>query len=233
MIQGFGQIYGRTSMTQGRNAMSDYKFVIPTTDSGTQNKLNQFKAGFKANFAALGYVAGDSTAVDNAANNFSAALTASDAAKAAAANAVDYKDKTKQSSSSTIRTWAQRVKTNPAATPAILASMGITPASAPAGPVTVPTDLSATPSASGTCTLRWSANGNVSTTNYVLESNTNGAGWVWLGSTTKKSFTDGGAIPGVPKLYRIRAQRAGSTSAPSAQASIYGGEEELTLKIAA
>lgn len=213
--------------------MPEYKFSIPNSDSGTQNKLNQFKAGFKIHFSALGYDAADSAEVDNAAINFSTALSASDAAKATAANAVDQKDKTKQSSTSTIRGWAQRVKTNPAATPAMLASMGITPASAPAGPVTVPSDLSANPSASGTCTVRWSANGNVSGTTYVIESNTNGAGWVWTGSTTKKRFEDGGAIPGVPKLYRVRAQRSGTTSAPSAQASIYGGEEELNLKLAA
>ena len=213
--------------------MPKYKFIIPGTDAGVNIKLNQFKTGFSGSFGALGYDAADLDQVIAASVDFNAALNASLLARDAATNAVKTKDTTKQSSISTARLWAQRVQNNPAATPAMLTSMGIVPASAPAGPVTVPTFLGANPSSSGTCVLTWNANGNTRATTYVLEQNIDGTGWTWLGSTTKRRFEDGGATPGVPKLYRVRAQRGGVTSAPSAEAGIYGGEGSVELKVAA
>lgn len=210
-----------------------YKFTIPGTDSGANMTLQGFKAGFTAHFDALGYEPADLDAVTEAADSFDSKLSLSNAAKNAAKNAVNLKDSTKTTSVASIREWADRVKSNPAATPAILASMGIVPVSAGGGSVTVPSNVGANPTAFGTCTLRWNANGNLANTQYVIEASTDGGGWAWLGNTTRKSFKDNNATPGVPKSYRVRAQRAGQTSDPSAAATIYGNENGLNLSIAA
>ncbi len=206
--------------------MSDFRFLIPTTEIGMSQKLDQFKTGFAAHFAELGYDAADVSQIAETTDDFADALSAAALAKSMATIAVLEKENAKQAALETARTWVQRVKTNPAATPEMFAAMGITPASAPGGPVAVPLNLSADPSAAGTCKLKWSGNGNSKSTIYVIESNTNDQGWVWLGNSTKKSFVDRGAVPGVPKLYRVRAQRGDRVSPPSSGAAIYSGGGE-------
>ncbi len=210
-----------------------FKFVIPGSDAGANAKFTQFRTGFAANFGALNFDASALDEVIAAQTDFNTALLAAENAKTVAANAVTTKDNARRSSTTEIRLWAQRVINNTEATPAILASMGIVPVSAPSSVLNPPTELSAAPNADGTCLLRYKSNGNRSGTTYVLEQSVNGAPWAWLGSTTKLRFEDGGALPGVPKLYRVRAQRGDVTTAPSAQASIYGGEGLVELSLAA
>ncbi len=210
-----------------------FKFVIPGTDTGANAKFTQFRVGFLANAGALNFDAAAMDQVIAAQTDFNTALLAAESAKTIAANAVTTKDNARRSSTTDIRLWAQRCINNTEATPAILASMGIEPVATPSSALNPPTELSAAPNANGTCLLRYKSNGNRSGTTYVLEQSVNGAPWAWLGSTTKLRFTDGGALPGVPKLYRVRAQRSNVTTAPSAEASIYGGEELVELKVAA
>lgn len=210
-----------------------FKFVVPGTDTGKDAKFQQFLTGFAEHAEALGYDAPDVEAVTTVVAAATAALEASTLAKDQAQQAVSAKDEAIFAANELVRFWAQAVKTNPLAEKSWLADMGIVPASEPVGPVTVPTDLSASASAGGTATLQWAANGNKSGTTYVLESSTDGANWAYLGSTTKRKFTDEAATPGVMKVYRVKAQRAGLTSAASSWSTIYPVAEGFSLQEAA
>ncbi len=215
--------------------MNNWKFFIPPSDLGTQNKLQTFRTGAAVNLFDLGYDAADLDEIIAAVTDFSAALTASDAAKNEARNKVLAKDETKRESVDVIRAWAQRVKTNPLATPEILASFGIQPATPSAGPVVPPIEMSATPTSVGNCVLKWKSNGNVPGTTYVIEKSTDGVTWEYMVGTTKKRFNDLNAPAGVRKFYRVSAQRAGQTSLPGTVATIYpygSGEVEVLYEAA-
>lgn len=207
-----------------RHKTMDYKFVIPTTDAGANAKFQQFRTGSSAELLNLGYDAADLDEVVAASTDFNAALVATENARVVYRNKVGEKDEIKRSSTETIRLWANRVKTNPLATPDILAKFGIEPATPQAGPVIPPTELSAQPFADGSCVLKWNPSGNVYGTNYILEYSVEPGVWAWLGSTTKRTYVDEFAEPGVARFYRVRAQRAGETSLPGSETSIYGNE---------
>jgi len=214
-----------------REKSMTWTFRIPGTDAGKNDKFQQFLAGATSNLVAIGYDTADLDEIIVAANGFQADLIAAEDARVVYRNKVAEKDATRETSTEVIRTWAQRVKNNPLVTPEILASFGIEPATPVAGPVIPPTELAAKANADGTAVLTWSANGNPSPTTYILESSFNGETWTWCGSTTKRRFTDTNATPGVPRFYRIRAQRAGQTSAPGSWTAIYpvGEGESITL----
>ncbi len=206
-----------------------WKFPIPGTDLGIKSKGQQFQTGFSTNALGLGFDASDIDVVIAAVSDYSAKLTAVELAKDAYRNAVAEKDLSQTALIDTLREYAQAVKTNPLADADMFTSMGIVPASAPVGPVTQPTSLSADPNSNGTSVLKWEKNGNNGRTTYVIEASTDGGPWTWISNTMKSRYTDTTAVPGVPKLYRVRAQRSGETSPPSAEAGIYTGLNSLQI----
>lgn len=210
-----------------------YKFDIPGPDAGANDKFQQFKTGFTSHYTDLGFEAPDLDNIIAAATDFNASLVASDAAKAAALNAVEFKNKKRDSSTEVFRDYVARIKTNPAATPAILTALGITPASSYAGPVVPPVELSASPEANGTCKLKWKRSTNSKGTLWLIESSDASGTWTSLATSTRTNYTDTSASPGVLKSYRVRAQRKGITSAPTASATIYDEGESFQLKVAA
>jgi hypothetical protein len=206
-----------------------WKFTIPGTDLGIKAKGQQFQTGFNIYAVDLGLSVGDTDAVNAAVTSYVTNLTAVEVARDAYRSAVAEKDAAQAELIDVLREYAQAVKTNPLATPDMFASMGIVPASAPVGPVTQPTSLSADPNSNGTCVLKWNRNGNNTRTTYVIETSTDGGPWTWLTNTTRTRFTDPSAQPGVPRLYRVRAQRSGETSPPSSEAGIYTGGNSLQI----
>lgn len=207
-------------------------FNISGRDAEANDQLQLFRAGFTANALGLGYDAGDIDVIIAATGGFNTALAASLAAKEAAKGAVVSKDNARADAETTVRKYVQQIKVNVAATPAILSSMGITPGETVSGPLVPPITLTAKPNSDGTCFLRWKRNGNSSTTVFVIESMIGTAGnWVWQANVQGLRYTDFGAIAGQHKSYRVRAQRAGETSAPCSSVTIYnvGGESEVFL----
>ncbi len=209
------------------------KFTIPAPDAAASDKFQQFKTGFAANFGALGFDVPDLDAVIAAANDFTNGLAASELAKVAAQNAVQLKDTKREEGTVTIRDYVSRIKGNPAATPAILTALGITPASASAGPVVPPIEVSATPNANGTCKVKWKRSTNSVGTTWIVESSLDGSAWTFLATSSRTNYVDTAAAPGVTKSYRVRAQRKNVTSAPSASATIYDAGESFNLQLAA
>lgn len=216
-----------------KTKMEKWKFTIPTTDAGANEKFQQFAENFATEAVTLGFTASDAEAINTAVGEYDAALMAANVAKDAAKNAVQFKDATLTSTSQFIRTWVDRVIVSPEGTSEIFGKLGITPYSSSAGPVVAPINVSATPNADGTCKIAWQRGSNVSGTVWVVESSTSGGEWEFEAISTSVKFVDTAANPGTPKSYRIRAQRNGVTSPPSPEAGIYGGGEGGTLQIAA
>ncbi len=210
-----------------------WKFPIPGSEQNLNATGQQFKTGFSTHASTLGYDAGDIAEVTAAVNTFQTKLTAANLAIDLAKAAVAEKNAAEAAVTTTLRKWSQTVKTNPLSTPEMFASMGIVPASPPDNSLNTPTDLAARPDSDGTCRLSWNANGNILSTGYVVEASVNGGAFAWLGNSSARSFVDMSATPGVHKTYRVRAFRAGETSAPSAGATIYASEEGNSLEIAA
>ena len=213
--------------------MFKYKFVIPAPEAAANDKLQQFKTGFAANASAMGYDVSDIDAVMAAADEFSAALIARNNAEIALRNAVAVKDEKFEDGSAVIRSYVNRVLSNPDATVAMYTAMGIEPVSSTAGPVVPPIELSATANADGTCRLKWKRSTNAEGTTWQVEASTNGGAWQWLATSSRISWTDPNATPGVPRSYRVRAQRKGVVSPPSFEATIYSEESGISLEVAA
>lgn len=197
---------------------------IPGTDSGLVGFLKQFDTAMQEHAATLGFDALEEAAVTDAYNEFDTDVTAVLAAKDALKGLVTAKTVQRTTSVALVRDFAQRIKTNPAATPEIQASFGISTTPSSSGPVTVPTLLTAEPAATSVCKLSWNRNGNSSATTFTIEArgSTTGA-WTFVGTTTKTKFNDANATPGVPRYYRVRASRGNTVSAWSIEAVIYSG----------
>lgn len=208
-----------------------YKFVIPGADAAAKAKFEQFKAAAVAHLVAIGYDVADLDEILAAADDFGDAFDASELAKDQARNATGLKRAVREASTEVISEWAERIKTNPSVTPAILAAFGIEVSVPVAGPVVPPADLSAFATSNGAALLKWKRNGNIYSTTYTVEASADGENWSIIGTTTKTRFVDVNATPGVPKFYRTRATRAGITSLPSGSANIYpaGGSGELQI----
>lgn len=203
------------------------------SDAMFSQKLLQFETGMAKHGDALGFSAEAEASASAAADSFATALTASDNAKAIAKGAVATKDATRKSSTATVRALAAQVKSNPLATPEILADFGMNPSPSTSGTVKIPTNLVVQPQTQGFAKLTWKRNGNTSNTVFVIQARTGTGQWTIIGTSTKSSFIDPSAIPAVPKWYRVRAERGGSVSAWTNEVSIYSaGESTTSLMVA-
>jgi hypothetical protein len=86
-----------------------------------------------------------------------------------------------------------------------------------------PTGLSVTGYSNGLNLLKFKGNNRPGSVTYVIEARIGDAeDWAIIGISQKQSFRHTGVKPGVPVLYRVRAQAArGTMSADSNQAGIY------------
>ncbi len=209
-----------------------YKFEIPGPDTAAGAKFAQFRTGAVAHLVTLGYDIGDLDEIIAADVDFNTALTNAEAKKVETRTAVAVKSEARVTSTEVIMEWVDRVKSNALATPEMLADFGIEPFAGGAAPAIPPVALAAIPSYTGTCTLTRSRTNNIKGTTFILEFSLDGDTWQWLSSTTKTKFVDTNATPGAQRIYRIRAQRAGVTSAPGSWATIYpaGGGDTLQVE---
>lgn len=208
-------------------------FKLPNKDGDLVVAFKNFSGAMETYASVLNFDGADEAATQGASIAFDTANTNATLAKDAAKGAVATKSAAKQSSSEIVRGYAQRIKSNPAATPEILAAFGFTPDPASAGPVQTPTMLSAQARVDGTCRITWKKNGNISGTTYVIETSANGTNWTFFATSTATRFDDTNATVGTPRWYRVRASRAGVNSAWSNFAVIYGGSSSGSLKVAA
>ncbi len=211
---------------------SNFKLNGPTLAGNT--KIQQFKNGFAANAAALGYEVDDIDAVLGAASAFNTAFNTAESAKVSSRYATQEKQDQYRSTAEVIRDYAQALKSNPLVTDEILEECGFEPSPAPAGPVVPPSDLTAKPQSDGMCLLKWKRNGNSTNTVYIVEAQIGSSStWTVINAGTNLSYKDFDATPGIQRVYRVKARRRNVTSPASPSATIYPGGTSTTLSIAA
>ncbi|MBL8061106.1 MAG: hypothetical protein JNK63_10385 [Chthonomonas sp.] len=197
-------------------------YNISGSDDHVQNQLELLKSGVATYSGALGLLPAQVTQINDACDDFVAALTASEEAKAVASGAVAAKNEQRALSVEVARFFAAFIKASPAATPAILAACGINPSVTPGGEVGPVNKLTATAYTNGTAELSWDRTGNPQGTTFIIEAQINESpNWTAVGVTTKVKFMDEAAVVGTPRLYRVRSMKGDITSAPSNEASIY------------
>ena len=213
--------------------MSAWKFEVPATDAGANDKYQQFATNFVTVGDDLGFQPEDIAAVTAAANAFSTALTASNAAKDASKVATEVKRSQGPATNTVIRKFVDLVILDDAATPAQFALLGITPATSYAGPVVPPVSLASAPKADGSCRLTWSRASNAPGTVWVVEVAVGSGTFAYLATSSRTSYVDDAAEPGIQRTYRVSAQRNGETSLPSSSTTIYPSGEGEILSLAA
>ncbi|MES2764922.1 MAG: fibronectin type III domain-containing protein [Bacteroidota bacterium] len=118
-----------------------------------------------------------------------------------------------------LRSLARQYKVKPGLADAILMALRLTVGDKQPThhAVVTPENVMVHMEADGKVHIEWNSSGNTAGTQYIIEKRKLPAGeYVIIGSTPRRSFTDTTPDSGAPASYRISAQRAGDTSAPSA-----------------
>lgn len=207
------------------------------TDNLADGEFNTALANFNtvciANTVTLGLAPGDLTAIAAAASNFNTTFNASTAAKAAAKNSVEAKDIQKKSSKATISKYAKMFRANAGVPDNLLDSLMLPHHKTPGTktPPTQPLDLTGSADGNGLVNLKWKRNGNISGTQFLIETRTDPDGdWTISGSTTQTKFAYQ-AVVGSYIAFRVTATRRDLVSPPSFPYAFWenGGGQGLQL----
>ncbi len=183
-----------------------------------------------------GVSAGQIAALASGDTDLGTSITGVVSAKAAYHSAVQNRDTKQGVCLGAIVSIAKSIYANPAVTPAMISALGLQPHSTTRTKVTpsTPTELTATPSPDGNVLLKWNRNGNPSSVNFLIESQTGTGAWTFVQDTGKARVTLGGYVPGVAVSFRVVASKNGLMSAASTTAAIYAAPPSApALQIAA
>lgn len=209
---------------------------IKTKDAELAAQLSNFlEVVTPSLMAQAGVSTAELTAVTNGTDGFKGTLETVARTESDARGAVEAKNASKSSVRNSFRVVVDKLYATPSITNSTLATLGLPPrpgTTLPTPPVTV-TNVRGEANANGTARLRWSRNGNTSTTMFLVEASVDGSPFVQIAQTLRVSFTDPAATPGVPKTYRIVSFNALGRSAPSTAVTIYADGGEGLLEIAA
>lgn len=202
-------------------------FKVPRRDLDAAAFFEQFARESVESGAALGWTPEEIAQLSAAAEDFHAANVALAEARAAAVAATTDKNEARAAVDALVRRFAQRAQASPAATALILSNLGLNVVVQAAGPVAIPANLTAEAHSTGIATLQWKTNGNKYGTVYIIETREFAESeFKLMAVSTRRRFVDRNAPPGVPKSYRVRAQRAGVLSGASFATEIYGASAE-------
>jgi hypothetical protein len=201
--------------------MADY---IPKPDVEASALIERVVAAIEADEAAFGLLPADSLALRTKLDDFKAKLAASSAAKAAATNAVAAKDVSRVVLEDAFRPLVQRIQVNPAVADATKSGAGLPlrdTTRTTTAPI-APTDLVVVADGAGVNRLKWSANGNTSGIQYVVEAKIGAAvDYSTVDVRTSTTLEHGGRVVGQGVDYRVRARRGDALSAPSNVGSVH------------
>lgn len=189
--------------------MADY---LPTQEQKLLVWLNNFLAVANSDISSLGIPQADLTALQTQVTTLTNDVTNVASSKAAYEGNVQTKDVSIVETTKSTRALVRTIQNNPDVSDGLKAQLGIT---VPSGtrtktaPVT-PSDVLATPQASGINTLAWNVAGNKATTQYAILAKTltsgarvsDDAGWTMVGLTTKSGLSIRASPPAC--RWRIR-----------------------------
>jgi len=207
---------------------------IPTKEGDLATYATNFKDVSFANQAALGLTALQFTEIEDAANDYAAALQDWVTGKLLADGYLVVKNDQKAATVEVLRRYGQMILHNPAVSNTLKAQLGLTVTPSPFGPVQVPTNLVANGYQTGVVELRWDRAGNSKTTMFAVEARyLNDPEWTLLGNTSKTRFTSDGHAPGDQVSFRVTATRGDNVSAPSTPYILYGGSDAVPITLEA
>lgn len=211
-------------------------FITEITADGELNTaLNNFNTVCAANAATLALSPADLTAIAAASTGFNTTLNAATTAKAAAKNSVEAKDLQKKSSKATVSKYAKLFRANAAVPDNLLDSLMLPHHKTPGTktPPAQPLDLTGSADGNGLVSLKWKRNGNISGTQFLVETRTDPAGdWTISGSTTQTKFQYQ-AVPGSYIAFRVTATRRDLLSPPSFPYAFWENGGGMGLQLAA
>ncbi len=194
----------------------------PDTEFAAQ--MTAVVVALEADQAAYGLVAADTLALRALLADFNVKLADSNAAKAATNVAVAAKDAAREALEGSVRPTVAQIQVDPNVTDESRTTAGlpirdtVRTFSSPIPPL----DLVARELPGGVVELRWSANGNTSGIQYVIEKRSGAAvEFSLVDVTSATSFRDSGQAVGTQCSYRVLARRGGERSAPSNVATVY------------
>lgn len=194
----------------------------PTKDANLGVWLANFADVAAANATDLGLTAPQIDQITDLAALYKTKLTAVNTAKNLYRSAVISKDEVRKGASDLMGFYAKSILANPGIAPELKAKLGMKVAPTPPTPVCAPTDPWAMGLATGRNILKWKRGGNSKSVTYVVEAKFGlSPNWVMIGQTSSLKFIDRGRTPGEMITYRIRAERGGVSSEPSALAVVY------------
>jgi len=215
--------------------MSQYITEI-AKDGELNSALANFSSVCSTNAAALGLGPPDIAEISGASSVFNTTLNAWTAAKATAESAKTTKNTQKTTSKAIVSKWAKVFRAKTTVTDTLLAQLMLPPHKTPGNstPPTIPSDVIASSDGLGNVRLVWKRNGNKANTVFVIEYRSSSTGpWTFLGTSTSTKFATEWQ-PGSYVGFRVTAQRAGMTSAPSNPVVLWetGGLSVTQLKVA-
>lgn len=197
---------------------------LPTKDADLEDWVGNFLTVAAANETALGIAAADLAPItaDNTAyvNAIASVTTTKTAAKAA----THSKDVAHKTLTHDVRLLVKRIQAHPGVSSTLKVSLGINPdnGTRTTTPPVTPKDLKANGSSLGVNSIAWNKNGNIPTTQFVIEAKKPAdTTWNIVGQTTRSKFDHTGQTPGVKLEYRIIAARADKASVPSLSVTVY------------
>ncbi len=203
---------------------------IPSQEAELANYATTFKDVAFPNTVALGLSPAQFTEIEDAANDYNAALQAWITGRLAADALKVVKNDQKENVIAVLRQYGQMILNDPTVSNSLKAQLGLTVTPTSYGPVQTPTDLVANGYQTGVVELRWNRAGNAKSTMFAVEAQyLNDADWVLLGLTSKTRFTTEGHAPGDQVKFRVTATRGGNSSAPSTSYILYGGSDAVAL----
>lgn len=200
----------KNRLIEGKMGPTDY---IPTEDAALAQWLELFSSTCAARAAELGLTPEEVDEIAAISLEFRDSLAATTATYALYKGALARKNEDRQNATSLARKFARRFKSNDTIPESTLAEMEIVK-SYRSGPVVPVTNLLVIPDGKSTIQLKWNRNQNAPTTTFLIEYRYDGSeDWRFAGSTTKTKFVHDNRVPGETLFYRVRATRAGQTSA--------------------
>lgn len=101
------------------------------------------------------------------------------------------------------------------------------------GAPSIPTGLTAALEGESTAFLRWNRNGNPSSAIFTIEMKVGSGAWTSAGSTTASRWRIDLGSPGTQTSFRIKARRGDIVSAPSTSVTLWTGESNSFIQLAA
>lgn len=209
------------------------------TDNLSDGEFNMALANFNtvclANTVVLGLNPGDLAAIGAAATNFNTTLNGATVAKAAAKNSVEAKEMQKKNSKAVVSKYAKIFRANALVPDNLLESLLLPHHKTPGTktPPTTPLDLTGSADGKGLVSIKWKRNGNISGTQFLVETRTDPAGdWTISGGTTQTKFQYQ-AVPGSYIAFRVTASRRDLVSAPSFPYAFWENGGGASLQLAA